>query len=115
MAISIAQQYYSDLTTLADPLRMLQGFDYFGHSDQMEFSISTGLDEVRTEMLLCPMLWMNDMNFLFDIEFCQKKFVHCRAGCICNVRGNKSQFFALATGVMLKSAQTQVISMKGAI
>lgn len=46
MAISIAQQYYSDLTNITDPLRMLQGFDYFGHSDQMEFSISTGLDEV---------------------------------------------------------------------
>lgn len=46
MAISIAQQYYSDLTNITDPLRMLQGFDYFGHCDQMEFSISTGLDEV---------------------------------------------------------------------
>lgn len=46
MAISIAQQYYSDLTNITDPLRMLQGFDYFGHSDQMEFTITTGLDEV---------------------------------------------------------------------
>lgn len=52
MAISVAQQFYPDLTNITDPLRMLQGFDYFGHSDQMEFSISTGLDEVVVEIIL---------------------------------------------------------------
>lgn len=48
MAISVAKQYCPDFSSLIDPFRTIQSFDYFGtHTDQMEFTISTNIsDEV---------------------------------------------------------------------
>lgn len=47
MAISVAKQYCPDLNSLTDPLRIIQGFDYFGaNMNQMEFGVSTESDEV---------------------------------------------------------------------
>lgn len=45
MALSLAQQYYPDLSNFTDPLRMLQSFDTYSPTDQMEFTV-TALDEV---------------------------------------------------------------------
>lgn len=58
MAISVAKQYCPDLNSLTDPLRTLQGFDYFGaHMNQMEFGISTDSDEVSSRTIF--------LNFLY--------------------------------------------------
>lgn len=44
MAISVAKQYYSELNSIADPLRILQSIEY-SNQDQMELGINT-IDEV---------------------------------------------------------------------
>lgn len=60
MAISVAKQYCPDFSSLIDPFRTIQSFDYFGtHTDQMEFTISTNSDEV------C----IDDMFDMFGVDF----------------------------------------------
>lgn len=44
MALSLAQPYYPDLSNFTDPLRVLQIFDAYTPTDQMEFTV-TALDE----------------------------------------------------------------------
>lgn len=46
MALSLTQQYCTDLSNFGDPLRVLQSFDTFLPTDQMEFTV-TALDEVK--------------------------------------------------------------------
>lgn len=59
MAISVAKQYCPDFNSLIDPLRTLQSFDYFGHTDQMEFTVSTDSDEVSTYTILFSLNWFH--------------------------------------------------------